>query len=565
VHRARQASLGRDVAVKRVRADAGRDDAAADLLREALITGMLEHPNIVPVHDLALAEDGRPLLVMKRIEGRGWDERLRDRPDGGTTDFRDWLELQLRVLIDVCDAVRFAHARGIVHRDIKPENVMLGEFGEVLLVDWGVAVSTRSAHRGRLPLAADSRHIAGTPAYMSPEQVTADADALGERTDVYLLGAVLHELLAGRPPHDFDNANTALFSAYTSAPPAFPDCIAEPLAAICRKAMAREPADRHGNATELRDALARFLSHRASIEITERALAQSEELHATAPADDLDGLTRVDPQGVHKLFTRCRFGYQQALDIWPGNTRARDGLQRILLLMIGRSIDAGQLTQAALLAEELPTRDPAVLSRIRTARAAQRERDQAQRDLGRLGARHDLRVGRVQRTRITVSLTALWTLIALGTHWLYIRGELTGAINTAIAAAVCFVTLVYGVVRHEKIRRAGLNQRMFHVASLTVVAVFALRLFAWYGGLPVEVVQPGELLVFFMGMGSMAALTRRRLALTSVLYIIGAAVAARWHDTAFLVSAGAHAVAIGGAAWLLDQPGDFGRVSATGE
>ncbi len=141
------------------------------------------------------------------------------------------------MLLAVCDALRFAHDRGILHRDLKPENVMLGAYGEVLVVDWGVAVSLRPQDAGRFPLARESRHIAGTPAYMAPEQVRGDGVDLGVWTDVYLVGAVLHELLTGRAPHDANSVHASLFSAWRAEPPVLPVAVPEPLADLCRRAL----------------------------------------------------------------------------------------------------------------------------------------------------------------------------------------------------------------------------------------------------------------------------------------------------------------------------------------
>ncbi len=205
---AEQVALGREVAVKVVR-DGGRAADVDALLREALIAARLEHPNVVPVHLLGRGEDGAPIFVMRRIEGVPWSDVLRDAAaaPGMFADARDPLEMHLRVLLEVCGAVQFAHARGILHRDLKPENVMLGAFGEVYVVDWGIALNL--ADDPRLPRIADARGVVGTPAYMAPEMALGDAAALSPRTDVYLLGAVLHRVLTGAPPHAVGGSSRA--------------------------------------------------------------------------------------------------------------------------------------------------------------------------------------------------------------------------------------------------------------------------------------------------------------------------------------------------------------------
>jgi hypothetical protein len=247
---AEQTSIGRDVAVKIVKGGQGGTLAQAELVVEARVAGQLEHPNIVPIHMLGLSADGKPILVMKRIEGTSWRDLLRE----GRERARD-----LEILQHVCRAVHFAHARGVLHRDIKPGNVMVGSFGEVYLVDWGIAVGIGEHAMPDLPHARDVRTVSGTPAYMAPEMALPGSGVeLDARTDVYLLGAVLFELLTGKPPHDKKEIREALRAAHTSASSPFPDDAPEELQRICRKAMARDPADRFASAEELRLALVAY-------------------------------------------------------------------------------------------------------------------------------------------------------------------------------------------------------------------------------------------------------------------------------------------------------------------
>jgi eukaryotic-like serine/threonine-protein kinase len=186
VHAAEQVALGRTVAVKSLKP--GRRDpvASLDLLREAWVTGSLEHPNIVPVHYLKVMRDGPPSIVLKRIEGVEWSRLLHD---AGEVERRfgakDLLAWNVGILLQVLNALRFAHRHGILHRDLKPSNVMIGDYGEVYLLDWGIAVSLRDDGSGRLPLASHAAQLAGTPCYMAPEMLGREGDLpLSERTDV---------------------------------------------------------------------------------------------------------------------------------------------------------------------------------------------------------------------------------------------------------------------------------------------------------------------------------------------------------------------------------------------
>jgi tetratricopeptide (TPR) repeat protein/tRNA A-37 threonylcarbamoyl transferase component Bud32 len=210
---ARDVPLNRDVALKEIRPErADRPAAAARFLREAQITGQLEHPGIVPVYELGRRPaDGQPFYTMRFVRGRTLAEAARTFHDHRRTWFST-LEFRqlLGAFVGVCQAVAFAHARGVVHRDLKPQNVVLGDFGEVMVLDWGLAkVVGRPDVTDEVPIDVDPTgpdgatiqgQVLGTPAYMPPEQAEGRLDLLDQRADVYGLGAILYELLAGRPP-----------------------------------------------------------------------------------------------------------------------------------------------------------------------------------------------------------------------------------------------------------------------------------------------------------------------------------------------------------------------------
>ncbi|MCB9676054.1 MAG: protein kinase [Alphaproteobacteria bacterium] len=218
VRTAEQVRLHRTVAVKSLRTDIDDPEATRKLLAEAWMTGALEHPNIVPVYDIAVDDAHRPHIVMKRITGIEWESVMDDGPAiaerFGTHDLLAW---NLGILMAVCNALHYAHDRGIVHRDVKPQNVMVGEFGEVYLVDWGIAVPLKDD--GRIPAVGGGR-IAGTPRYMAPEMVRAEPVTVA--TDIYLLGGVLHRILTGVPPHRGWSIREILDGIASSCPPSGP-------------------------------------------------------------------------------------------------------------------------------------------------------------------------------------------------------------------------------------------------------------------------------------------------------------------------------------------------------
>ncbi len=284
------ADLERHVAVKIVSPRLASDPAALQrFIDEARITAQLDHPNIVPVHLLARAPDASPCLAMKLVQGHTLSAHLRTLPTPPWSPAV--LDEVLGIFLKVCDAVAFAHSKGVVHRDLKPENIMVGSFGQVYVMDWGIA---KILSRSRItpapgqPVAA--RGPMGTPAYMSPEQALRYEPGVDERTDVFLLGAVLYEILAGRPPHQGPNLVAILYRAITAAvtPPSTAAPERQPPAALERiamRAMARDPADRYASVTDMKRDVERFLrgDERAPEQTFapgERVIVEGQEGHA---------------------------------------------------------------------------------------------------------------------------------------------------------------------------------------------------------------------------------------------------------------------------------------------
>jgi eukaryotic-like serine/threonine-protein kinase len=233
VYLARDKTLEREVALKVL--DWNADDAsAARLAQEARILANLEHPGIVPVHDFGQLADGRRFYAMKRVRG----ERL-DR----WAEVRE-LHARLTAFLRICDAVAFAHAHGVVHRDLKPANVMVGEFGEVLVLDWGIARIRGQSDTGGV--------VAGTPDYMSPEQ--ARGVGVDARADIYALGCVLYRALSGEVVYDAESDVDKMWAHIHSPPPALLEVRPElpgALGEVVSRALAKAPEDRQQSAGEL--------------------------------------------------------------------------------------------------------------------------------------------------------------------------------------------------------------------------------------------------------------------------------------------------------------------------
>jgi len=286
VVRGHDKDIGRDVAIKRLRGQS-HPDAVARFLREAKIQARLEHPAIVPVHAIGRDTDGQPYFTMKRITGRTLAELL------ASADYPG--QKLLRALADACRAVQFAHSRRVVHRDIKPANIMVGDFGEVYLLDWGLARvldDAETAHTvadGEISLDGSTQAGAmlGTPGYMAPEQVE-DAHGVGPEADVYSLGAILFEIMANEPLHKRGSVlTTTLGGTDTSPLERRPDRSIPPeLDKLCVDALARDPAKRP-TSRELADRLEGFLDGDRDLEARRRIAAlELEDAHAAYASGD---------------------------------------------------------------------------------------------------------------------------------------------------------------------------------------------------------------------------------------------------------------------------------------
>jgi eukaryotic-like serine/threonine-protein kinase len=287
IHVAVDRGLERRVALKLIRSDHQASMLAVrSFIREAQITGQLDHPNIVPVHELGVDGDGQLYFTMKLVEGRTFYELIEalrathERIDqrgmkiATAVEHEELLRL-LDVFVKVLDAVAFAHSRGVIHCDLKPENVMVGDYGQVYLMDWGIAKVLpepssapppvrRRWIKDTLPLATSNQPlmplIIGTPAYMSPEQARGDHRQIDTRSDIFALGAMLFEILSGCPPYQGRSAVDVLMQAEdgeASLPEHLP--LPRELRRIVATAMAREPADRYARVEDMQTDLQVFL------------------------------------------------------------------------------------------------------------------------------------------------------------------------------------------------------------------------------------------------------------------------------------------------------------------
>ncbi len=377
--------LQRELAMKVVLGDRSGDAPPQRLrrfLREARVTAQLSHPGIVAVHELNSDADGRFYFTMDRVEGKEFRDVMRQARDGKDGWDRDRL---LEVLLRVCDTLEYAHSRGVVHRDVKPSNIMVGQFGEVFLMDWGLARllgdkdddpiddilsdTLLNTAPGSTVITRDGA-VVGTPSYMSPEQANPDVGEVGPWTDVYAIGAILYEILSGRPPYrtgDTPLPGHKILQLLKTGPPQDiqelrPDA-SEDLVEICRAAMNRDASSRPQNGGEISKMIRGVLKSRAqAAEQIRQAREHADRSRSVTrfltdlflhESGEIPSLHRVSG---HDLLDRGAQELLEGMDEQPQTRAALLGTLASIMLVTGAAGRAAELLKAEThLRRESPT------------------------------------------------------------------------------------------------------------------------------------------------------------------------------------------------------------------
>ncbi len=377
VYQAEQIPLERTVALKMLKARGKAEEGLSEetkakiksqrvkdrneFLREAQFTGKLEHPNIVPVHDIGLVATksgagNRPFYVMKEIKGDSWQTKIKLNTRGEN----------LEILRRVAEAIDYAHDKQILHCDLKPENVMLGEFGEVLVVDWGQAVdlSRRETYRP-----------GGSPAYISPEMAKYWCDAylddvenslaakdVGVQSDVYLLGAMLFELITAKPPHyglKGETAHDVMRSAINNRIVDHEKWLDDELMQIARHALRIDPSVSYETVAEFQDALKSYETRRISIELRDRAMRLLDE---------------AKEKNDYDAYGKARFGFEESLEKWEENDLARTGLSDARLSCAELALQDQNFDLGIGMLEDPETKDEVTLRKKLVTEKSRRDR-----------------------------------------------------------------------------------------------------------------------------------------------------------------------------------------------
>ncbi len=269
-------NLMRKVAMKILKDDNNKDEyELSRMVIEAQLTAQLDHPNIVPIYDLGLDKKKRLYFTMKKVIGKPLHELINEKELSSRTD-KDIFKL-IQIMLKVCDAVSYAHNKGVLHRDLKPDNIMVGDYGQVYLMDWGIAhvkndmnpagscmiipeVKKRKSYKVREE---EKGNVLGTPCYMSPEQASGNPDAIDERSDIFSLGAILYEILTGEFPIPGNSLREMQINAKKCEFPSPDKRVNFPLplglVRITMKAMSKNPEDRYQSVKELENDLESYL------------------------------------------------------------------------------------------------------------------------------------------------------------------------------------------------------------------------------------------------------------------------------------------------------------------
>ena len=521
VLRADQPAFCREVALKRLTLQG--DVARAAFFSEARIMGKLDHANVVPVHAWVPDDGGTPMLAMKLVEGKSWREVLAPRvmPDPG-------LDEHVRTLVQVSRCIEMAHDSRILHRDLKPDNIMLGTYGQVYVMDWGIGVTTDRvlADQTGILHIDDAPGPAGTPAYMAPE-LAEGLPEQDERTDIYLLGAMLHEVVTNLPLHQGPDLATLRKRCLAGEREPFPTWAPDELRAIIEKATARERDGRYPNVKTFTTALLDYLAHREARTLIDHAEKTLERLAGAVTGARSSVADAAEHERViHALLAELTFVTGRAKELWPQAAHSDELRSNAAELVLGHALAAEQLAVAERLVVDCP--DPKRAARkVEALRIELTRREKELAKLRDANRRLDFRtIGRPLGTVFLVS-GALGLSASFVSAYLLSRG-VPSAMRT-IALMWIGVALIPGVLARLLLKRHALpdslaSPRIFGLWAAVALGCTLQGAFGW--GLQDDAFRDAHNQAAMLGIGfvAMGLQTRRWLLVPGALCFASALV-----------------------------------------
>ena len=347
------------------------------LLHEAKISGMLEHPNIVPIHEIRRSQDDQYEIVMKRIQGTSLKSYM-----GEHRHTMHGFDRCLEALAHTCNALAYAHDRGIIHRDVKTQNIMLGQFGETYLLDWGIAIQMDKPDD--FPVA-----LVGTPSGMPPEMLHGDPARVSPVTDIYLMGSTLHELLMGHPRHSakasasFQELKESINSESLFS---YPDSVPEVLADLANDCCRHNPTDRIQSILTVRDRIKEFLKKRNALELLASGKHEMSIVRKLLHEEQLSQLNRVK---LYHHIHRARFAFERALVVDPSLEESRQELQHLVDQLTLMLLHQGNLKAASWFVESTGFVSESIQSQLAAADSLARGEEAEAKRLQELGKSND--------------------------------------------------------------------------------------------------------------------------------------------------------------------------------
>jgi eukaryotic-like serine/threonine-protein kinase len=506
VFEATQSSLGRRIAVKKVHDHLNSPAFIRRLLQEAWITGMLEHPNIVPIYDIVEGTDSRPEIIMKKIDGEAWLDVLLDNSKLTRAGSSINLEKNLDIFIQVCHAIEYAHCKNILHRDLKPENIMIGHYGEVYVLDWGIAVALDEGYPKWIPQAKFENRIAGTLGYLAPEMAHGKGELLCVQSDIYLLGAMLYEIVTGtqlRPnPIDPNDLSEIIEAQYEPNPN-----LDSSLNTILSKTLANSPEDRYQSVADLREEVLKYRSSMEIIELSRQTRELFQKIHTNYLKDE------VDRNALFQNLAAARFGVQQIERLSDEKLKINEELKALVLVLVRGELDNERLGSAELLLSQFNIPSGDLSDQILKLRI---KRNQSASELERLRVENNQNIG--VRTRLLVATIAfiLWMSCSV-IKYFYEDFSYTTTFWLSAFQIVVFMGLGYWA--RESLFRTQLNRQSFSALFLLPVILLISDVACYMADFDIDV-----------------ALSIRHLASSTLLFCFTAFVESKLLPTAFVYS-----------------------------